>query len=1098
MGKKNRKLAWILLAALAVTMVFALVMDTWRGFGADVADTRSYSILITEVCSKNETILADSDGKFPDYIELYNAGDTVSLAGFTLTDGKGTSAPFGEIILGAGEYRVFFLGDELTGFGIGASGGDCVQLQDPYGNIVTQVTTAMLGADEVMLYSNGVYQVSGNPSPGFENSGTGIAAFRSGSEVNDSALIISEVLISNVASLADENGYFSDVVELYNASSEAVYLGNYFLSDRQELRFRWRLPDRYLQNGEYLVIFCDGQNYIGPNGEVHASFGLTHGENVVLTDNAGRFLSVTAQYFGDDVSLALTEDGSFTEQSPSPGYPNTEEGLLQFNRSRIDPASALVISEVLLSSSGVPYDGEFRDVVEIQNRSGGTVSTAGWYLSDGGDPYAYPLPEMELKAGECLVVPCGVQTTGFSLAEGEAVWLMTPGHLYAQPVSCVATELGTSISLLSGSTELVYGAESVTLGYSNEQENHEAFLKAQHSEGLMISELMSANLSYLPGSYKTVSDWIELYNSSDKPVDLSDYAITDDAGKLGQYPLPAQTLQPGEFCVIFLNKDSTNLLKGYSVLPFSLSSEGEQLYLTRDDVIVDYALVPELGTDVSFGRDGNSLKMDILAGVTPGRENEAAVGMAAMPVAVTPQGCYDDVEYVDVVLSGEGEIYYTTDCTEPSADAARYTGPIRLTETTVLRVECREQGKRDSEMLTLTYVINEYDELPVVSVVAEPMDLFGYSTGIYVAGPNESDEPPYYGANYWMDWEKAASLSLFETDGSGFSVNCGIKIFGAYTRSLPKKSLACMFRDSYGDGSLNYPLFGENSLDSYESIVLRSSGQDSIRARMRDVVATSLLSEATDIPVQQYKPVVVYLNGRYWGLHYIREKLNENYVAGHFNVDADTVTMVEHAGWSCPEYRQLIDYVLQHDMTVPEYYDYVCSQIDVDNYIDFYAAQLWIANTDNGNVKYFRIGDGKWTWCFFDTDLSMLEPDLDNVRANLYSGTLDNTNFTGKTFAAKMLHNEEFRDKFLTRLAWQMNNVWTEENIIARVDEIEALIKKDMVKDLERWDYSYSQWEDHVERIREFARTRSGYLLDYLQRYFGMTDEQMRAYGFDV
>ena len=75
----------------------------------------------------------------------------------------------------------------------------------------------------------------------------------------------------------------------------------------------------------------------------------------------------------------------------------------------------------------------------------------------------------------------------------------------------------------------------------------------------------------------------------------------------------------------------------------------------------------------------------------------------------------------------------------------------------------------------------------------------------------------------------------------------GIKIFGAYTRSLPKKSLACMFRDSYGTGELNYPVFGENSLDTYEALILRSAGQDAFQARMRDVLVTSLLGEATVI-----------------------------------------------------------------------------------------------------------------------------------------------------------------------------------------------------------------------------------------------------------
>jgi hypothetical protein len=292
-------------------------------------------------------------------------------------------------------------------------------------------------------------------------------------------------------------------------------------------------------------------------------------------------------------------------------------------------------------------------------------------------------------------------------------------------------------------------------------------------------------------------------------------------------------------------------------------------------------------------------------------------------------------------------------------------------------------------------------------------------------------------------------------------------------------------------------VFGDNSLDTYEAIILRTSGQDAFLGRMRDVVATSLLGEATDVPVQQYKPVVVYLNGEYWGLHYIREKLNENYVAGHYNVAADTVTIVEYAGWSNPEYRELVDYVLDHDMSVQEHYDYVCSQIDVDNYIDFYIAQMWIANTDNGNVKYFRIGDGKWTWFFYDTDLSMKNTNHNSVYWNLINGH-DRSDYIGRTFAAKMLSHPEFREKFLTRMAWQMNHIWTEENVLNRISEIEAMILPVMERECKRWNVSYDDWRTSVEEMQHFAANRNQNMLEYIQNFFVLSDKEMRAYGFDV
>ena len=1098
MRKKNILLAAVLIVCLILSIFLALVSDYSDGVDGYGQTVEGYSLVISEICSKNETIIADNEGKYRDYVELYNPGQPLNLAGFTFTDGKGTSDPLGQIILGAGEHRIFFLSKETTGFSLGSSGGDCVQLLDPWGNIVVQANTSSCTADQVMLYRSGTCTVSSDASPGFPNTAEGLAAFREGIPAEDQMLIISEILIDNTTSFPDENGLFSDVLELHNASGQDLDLGRCFLSDSMDDRFCFRLPDTTLPADAYLVIFCDGGNYLSDDGRIHTNFALSHGETLVLTDASGAYTAVDVLSAGRDLSTALTEDCTYAASPVTLGYPNTESGRALFLDTMTDRSSPLVVSEVLLSAADVPYNGALQDVVEILNRSEETVDTSGWYLSDGKDPYAYSLPAQQLAPGARMVIPCSVPTTGFSLSEGETVSLLSPDYLYAPAVVCIAPELNTSISLSESSTEPTYILDRPTLGYANTPAGHSQFRAAQQPEGLIISELMSANRSWLKGAYATTCDWVELYNNSDSPVNLADYALSGNADNPVKYRLPDQTVAPRGYCVIFLSTDSKNLLSGYPVLPFSLSSQGDQLYLSRENMIHDYVFIPALPSDLSYGRAGGSGTFSLLGSVSPGKENGSEVEMSASPTVQTPQGAYDGVDHIEVVLSAPGDIYYTTDCTVPTPSDKLYTGPIPLTSTTVLRVMCQEPGKLPSEVTDLTYLINEETVLPAVSIVTEPDNLWSSSKGIYIAGPGVTPEPPHYGANYWKDWEREASISLFETDGTGFYSKCGIKIFGAYTRSLPKKSLACFFRDTYGNSELRYPLFGEDSLDTYESLILRTAGQDAFRGRMRDVVLTSLLGEATDVPVQQYKPVVVYLNGSYWGLHYIREKLNENYVAGHYQVPADTVTIVEHAGWSSPEYRQLINYVLSHDMAVEEYYDYVCSQIDVDNYIDLFIAQIWINNTDNGNVKYFRIGDGKWTWFFYDTDLSFSDVDRNSVFSNLTLAGLGKNDYTGRTFAARMLKNDEFREKFLTRMAWQMNNIWTEENIVGRIDEIQEIIRPIMPRECQRWNRNYDDWEDSVDMMRYFARERNRYMIVHIRNFFGLTDEEMQSYGFDV
>lgn len=1085
--KRNTGLIAVALILLATVVCIVLFVSGAQQPPAGEVSKEDYQIIISEICTKNETVIADNAGKYRDYIELYNPGQAVSLEGFTLTNGKATSAPL-HIRLDAGEYRVVFLGEEATGFTLGASGNDCIQLLDPSGAVAAQANTVALTEDQVMVYRGGKYEVSADATPGFSNDEAGLAAFRTGTPVTDGPLIISELLLGNAASAPDERGIYSDVIELYNASQQDILLSDYFLSDDPTERFSYRLPDAVLAPDTYLVIYCDGENYIGDAGQIHANFALSFRESLCLTHKDGSYQAVPAQHPGDDISLVRSEDGSFVPGSVSLGFPNTDEGSSAFHQTRINPSSKLVISEVLLSSAGVPFGGSFCDAVEIMNISTETVSTASWYLSDGGDPYQYPLPDMTLAPGECTVIACSVQTTGFALSEGELLCLTGPDHLYAPLVTCARPEQGCSIALRG---EDSYGFDAVSLGFPNTAEGQAQFAQSQLPQALQISELMSANQSYLPGAYGTTCDWIELYNGTAEEIRLSEYALTDDSGNLSKYPLPDKVLAPGEFLVLFLSDSSGNLRRGYSVLPFSLSSEGETLYLSKNGSICDYVFLPAIPADSSYGRSGGSFAP--LAKPTPEKENSSASEITPAPTASTAPGSYEGVESLQILLEGEGNIYYTTNCEEPTTGSKRYTGPITITETTVFRVICQAEGKRPSQVLDLTYILNENNHLPVVSVVTDPDNLFSGKEGIYVAGSRYKEK--IY--NFRLDWERQSTVSLFEKDGTGFYAPCGLKIHGDTSRFYPKKSFSVMFRDAYGDSQLDYRLFGEEGLDSYEAFNLRSGGQDFYRTKMRDELISDLAMEYTDIAAQKNRPVNLYLNGEYWGIYYIREKINEHFIAGNENVPADTVTLTEGNGGSSRQYQELISYATTHDLRKQEYYDYVCSQVDIQQYMDYLIAEIWIGNTDNDNIRYYTYTGGKWRWILFDTDLSMISSSFDSVAAHLNPNGTGASDWVHTKLINALLKNPEFKEAFIRRMAWQMNNIWTPENVNAKIDEYVALIQPDMQRECQRWpEHSYKLWETYLGYLRSFANKRNDRLIPFIKAYFKLSTAKMQEYGF--
>lgn len=1095
MAKKDTKFIWLLIGVLAIGIVVGLLMDP--SVQTALRANEDYKIQITEICAKNETIIADNDGKYRDYIELYNAGADVDLTGCTLTDGTTTSAPFDGVTMAAGEYRVIFLGKETTGFALSSSGRDSIQLLDPKGSIITQAKVQSLVADQVMVLQSGSYQLNSQPSPGFANTEKGIQAFREGVLASQLSILINEVLIANRSALPDEKGQFSDVVELYNPTSGAIRLSGWYLSDSTQERFRYRLPDITLEAGHYLVLFCDGENYVTQDGIIHTNFALTAQEDLCLTDPTGAYVTVRPQYPAENTSLAW--DGqAYVAMEASIGFANTGNGIYNANTSRINEESPLVISELLLSDGGIPFGGQFVDAVELYNSSNQSVSTAGWYLSDGGDPYAYPLPAKELAPGEYVTYTISKQATGFGLSLGETLYLMGPDFSLAPPVDCIEVPEGSTISLVSTENGHAYDFLPASMGYANTEKGNESFVADSLIDDLRITELMSSNSSYLSGPYGNTTDWVELYNAGKTTIHLSDYCLTDSSN-LQKYPLPDKTLEPGKYVVLLLSETGKRIKQGYSWLPFNLSSSGDRLYLAKGNTVVDFVVIPALSGNEAWGRPSGKEGFDLLAKPTPGSSNSDAASISAAPVASVPQGAYNNVTSLTISFDAPGEIYYTTDCNSPSRSSKRYTGPITISKTTVFRVVAYEEGASRSEIVNYTYLVNEGGTLSHVSVVTDPYNLWDYNYGIYVTGPNASDVSPYHGANYWHNWERSATVTLFEEDGSlGFYEPCGLKIFGGYSRANGKKSLACMFRGKYGASSLQYPLYGEKGIDVYQSFVLRAGGQEAYVTKCKDEVLTSLAGDYLGLPVQQYRPVSLYLNGEYWGIYFIREKVTDQYVAANFGVHAEDVTLSNWSGGDCPQYVALQNYARNNDLSKQEHYDYILSQINVDNYIDYVIAQTWIQNEDLGNVKFFRTPEMKWHWVLFDTDLSFLWVSRDSVQNNLVKTNIYSLDYTSKVLVVKLLKNAEFRDKFIRRIAYQVNTVWNEEVVVARINYFYELLAPNMAKELKRWGGSMERWESNMENMRSFARKRNSYFIPDVQNFFDLSDQEMLDYGFEV
>lgn len=950
------------------------------------------------------------------------------------------------------------------------------------------------------------------------NSGAGNTSGSSGKnpatgESSVKGLVINEVMSNNNAAFPDDSGEFYDWIELYNGTKGTISLEGYGLSDT-ESEVKWIFPKVSIESKGHLIVYLSGNN---KNDGLYANFKLkSAGETVVLKDPNGNVVDkVEVPSLAADEAYQRDLEGKWYNSFLfTPGFANTVEGRSLYIESRINLQGDLKINEVMPVNRAYNIDsfGNFSDWIEIINMSDKDIDISGYGLSDDpAKPLKFKFPERILKKGETALVYCSGRSisekntelhAGFKLpGDGGSVVLSNKSGIIIDKFDYSEIKDNQAYSLQNG---VFYKTTAATPGYPNTPDGLDLYFENadKNKTELVINELMSSNDKYYPVDGGIFYDWVEIKNRSDKAVNLKNYSLSNDIDDLSKWTFPDVTLAPGECFVVVCSGDVSLTTKKFTHANFAINQESDSVYLSVSGAVIDSACVSNIPYRFSYGRSDKKAGFFYISQPTPGKNNnDGKREITDTPSIETKSGVYNNTDKVTIKLSGRGELFYTTDGSEPSENSIKYTGPFDVSKTAIIRAVAIEKEKHKSLTATGSYILSENCTLPVVSVVTDPENLWNYEKGIYVKGPGASSEFPYKGANFWKDWEVPAHIELYEKDGSGFSQNCGLKIFGAYNRGDDKKSFQVKFRSRYNDASsLRYKLFESKDITRFESIVLRSGSQDYKYSMMRDEMMTSLAAEYTSVDVQAYKPVSLYLNGEYWGIYYIREKVNANYVATNYNVPAESVNLLVANGsvisGSNKEYKALIEFVKTHDMRDEENYRYVESKVDFLNYIDYIIAEIYCANTDNGNIKFFMSPeyDGKWRWIFFDLDWAFFDVNHASIYHNIKpSGTGIGAMFDN-TLIKNLLNNPEFKDLFLTRLGYNLNNTWSEKNVIARIDYFQNLIKNEIPKNHEKWDLNAARWENQVERLRNFARQRTDIVINEAKKVFKLSEAEMQKY----
>lgn len=900
------------------------------------------------------------------------------------------------------------------------------------------------------------------------------------------AVILTEIM-SNNETYVHANGKLLDYMELHNTTDKPVDISGYKLSDN-ETAIGYVFPQgTVLPAGGYLVCYCDPQ--ADPN--VYANFRLSRdGETVWLYNSANvQLQKLEVPALPDNQPYMLDGEGNWViGKLATPGFENTDMGYQLWLESVGVPPVSVVISEVQTANRSAITDsaGNFSDWIELYNYGETTADLTGYYLSDDPErPLKWKLPDLQVEAGAYVVIPCtGVEgnpaEASFKLSKnGCSLVLSGPVGNLVTGVECPAMEEDYSWQMMEDGTYTA--TELFSPGFENSEEGYAAFRKSQGIAGpLMISEVMPSNDRYLIQSDAECYDWVELKNISSQSINLSDFYLSDDSSVPKLFQLPDTTLAPGQMVIVILS-GNTELTGRYIHAPFSLNREKCWLYVANKDAgYSDYVRiqgVPVLGT---AGRVGT--QPDILFFTTPSPGEENAGGLSAMaqsPFVQTPGGIYNDVTSVSVLLSGEGEIRYTLDGSEPTINSKLYTGPITLTSTTTVRARCYVKGKLESRITTAGYIINENHTLPVLSISADPEDMFG-GTGIYL--------------NYRQNREIPCNMTLYEDAGT-FSVDCGIKMFGHTGLQMAKKSYKVNFRGRYGQDYLTYPVYGEDGPEIFDSLVIRS-GQDYPQSIFRDELFTSLCRDMSDnVLAQRDKFCILYVNGQYRGIYCIKEAFSEMFYATNRGVSEQSVEVVQAPVYPRTDIFRFMDYLSTHDVTDPAVYEYCCTVFNMESLIDWIIIQGYSTNGDvQQNLRYFRSTETGNTYemAFYDLDWAF-------YYHLPFTDVLSNDremNWQHLRITMKLIKNPTFRQRFLERLSYHLENTLSTENVLARIDYYEQLLAPEVARERAKWGGTYQGWLNQVNKMRRFI-TQTDHIADIvnrLVRYIGLTPKEIDKY----
>ena len=678
------------------------------------------------------------------------------------------------------------------------------------------------------------------------------------------------------------------------------------------------------------------------------------------------------------------------------------------------------------------------------------------------------------------------------------------------------------------------------------------FAAGDAAEVLMFDRALDEEEVALVEHYLTMKYWV-----STEPPPVRTYGL-DQSILIAGTNVVAVDLQRGDLGSesAYFDLEITEELPSFRLhVSYSISSAGEEVILTNSDgTRVDELPPTELIAGVTAGRiEGQGGDWFFFDQPTPGKANTGAAYdmVLPMPDFSHEAGFYNNPFRLILESPVPGAvILYTLDGSEPDfanvgsnssyMQSYLYDGPIQIASRvgdsnvfshiptvmlkhaslpdwtppegevfkgTVIRATAFRQGAIPSRSKTATYFVDEamryrYGNLPVVSLVSDYNNLFAPETGIYVPGVDPATQ---WDQNYFRDWRRDAHIEFFEPgEGLAFSGEFEIRNQGSSSPQYPQKGFHVTARGYLGSDPIEHRIFKGRAgragqLDEFRRFIIRAWGSaQNLRVMFADAYNQTLVAASTDMDIQDYRPAVVFINGEYWGLHELREaNKNSWYYQSHYGIGRDDSGVDLLGGGAdvdegdAQHWLSLWSYINASNLADPHVYAHVSTLVDIDNFIEYMIHCSYLGKRDwpvQNEAKWRpRTPDGKWRWVQFDMDHGMSQygaPEFDMIEHIVFG----NGNWRGPhALLVRLLQSNDFEQRFVqTYLDWMNSHLNTDAEF-AHYSAMAAELAPFYEEHKHRWSHAYD-WELGIRYGSNIIARRKGIRLEQLRRAFDLGD----------